>query len=34
MDKRALDIPNVTRKRLYRDFLIAINPRTLSFSNY
>jgi hypothetical protein len=29
-----LDIPNVTRKRPYRDFLIAINPRTPSFSNY
>ena len=34
MDKRALDIPNVTGKRPYRDFLMAINPRTPGFSNY
>jgi hypothetical protein len=34
MDGRALDIPNITGKRLYRDFLMAINPRTPGFSNY
>jgi hypothetical protein len=33
-DGRALDIPDITGKRLYRDFLAAIHTTASGFSNY